>query len=213
MTNQYSKHKRMHHPLLLLLSIVGGLYAGRLWLQDRRTAAAGRPAPGALPGATPAPVRAVVIAVAGALALLAAETAGEIGLGVAAEQARITWLFAVYSVAAAPIIEELIFRGWLVVEKGGRSLQWTAAAGASVAFALLHPFLWRWDDAGFAWTAGLKGWFSTLVVFLMSLWLYAARLASWNPRHSLLPCFAAHSAKNLGVVAIKAATGYATGWW
>ena len=188
-------------------------YVGKLWLDDRRAARAGQAHPGGLPGATDAPTSATVIAVAGALAILVAETWGESGLGLAAQQSTMTWLFALYSVAAAPIIEELIFRGWLVVEGRGAAAQWLGAVGASLVFAALHPFLWRWDDAGFAFALGAKGWFSTGAVFFTSLWLYIARLAAWNPARSLLPCVAAHAAKNLGVVAVKLALGFMAGAW
>jgi membrane protease YdiL (CAAX protease family) len=211
MTNQYSKHKRMNHPTLLVLLIAASMYVGKWWVHDVRAARAGKPNPQSLPGATRATWPAVVIAVSGAFVLLALETAGEIGLGVAHEQGRISWLFAFYSIASAPLIEELIFRGWLVVEDRGRALMWAAAIVASLAFALFHPFLWRWDD-GLSLTVGVKGFFSTGIVFTLSLWLYAARLGPWNPERSLLPCIAAHAAKNLGVVAIKAATGYIDGW-
>jgi len=106
----------MNHPLLLLFMTAAGIYVGTLWLGDRRAARAGTPNQGGLPGATDAPQRAVIIAVTGALAILTVETWGEAALGIAGEQSRMTWLFALYSVVAAPIIEELIFRGWLVVE-------------------------------------------------------------------------------------------------
>lgn len=207
----------MNHPLLLALLTAAGVYAGKLWWDDmraqrRRGGGAASPA-NALPGATAAPRRAVVIAVAGALALLAGETWLEAALGLAAQQSRMTWLFAFYSVAAAPIIEELIFRGWFVIESRGKAAMWAGAAGASLVFAALHPLLWRWDDAGFAFTPSAKGWFSTAAILAGSMWFYAARLAAWNPSRSLLPCFAAHAAKNLGVVAIKAATGFVGGWW
>ena len=203
----------MNHPALLVLMTAAGLYVARLWRDDAHAARAGKPNLNAFPGTTDAPVRAVWIAIAGALAILAAETLGENALGLAAQQSRMTWLFGFYSVAAAPLIEELIFRGWLVIENRGRLALWAGAAGASVAFAALHPFLWRWDDAGFALTFSAKGWFSTAAVFATSLWLYVARFAAWNPRRSLLPCFAAHAAKNLGVVAIKMAAGFMTGAW
>ena len=203
----------MNHPLLLLAFTIAGIYVAKLWRDDLRASRAGRPNTNAFPGATAAPRRAVVIAIVGALVLLAAETAGEIALDVAGEQSTMTWLFALYSVSAAPIIEELIFRGWIVVENRGRAALWAGAIVASVAFAALHPFLWRWDDAGFALTPGTKGAFSTAVVFATSLWFYVARLAPWNPQRSLLPCFAAHAAKNLGVVAVKAATGFMGGLW
>ncbi len=192
---------------------VAGLYAGWLWLADRRAWRTGAAPPGALPGATEAPARAIGIAVAGVLLILAGETLGENALGLAAQQSRMTWLFALYSVTAAPIIEELIFRGWIVVTSRGHAVMWVATAVASIGFALLHPFLWRWDDAGFAFTFSAKGWFSMGAVFATSIWLYAARLAAWNPQRSLLPCFAAHAAKNFGVVAIKAAAGFVVGAW
>lgn len=201
----------MNHPLLLLALTAAGVYIAKLWRDDLRTAQAGRPNPGALPGATPASRRAVFIAIAGALFILAIETVGEVRLGLADEQSRITWLFALYSVCAAPIIEELIFRGWLVVENRGRTALWAGAVLASLAFAALHPFLWEWEEEGFRLTLGAKGVFSTVVMFAASLWFYAARLGAWNPTRSLLPCFAAHAAKNAGVVMVKAAMGFMGG--
>lgn len=203
----------MNHPGFLLLMTAAGLYLAKLRRDDRRAAEAGHPAPGALPGVAPAPRRAVVIAVAGALLLLALETAGEFALGLAARQSRVTALFALYSIAAAPVIEETIFRGWLVVEGRGRRAAWAGAVAASVVFAAVHPFLWRWDAAGFAWIGDAKGWFSAGAIFATSLWLYAVRLAAWNPHGSLTPCIAAHAVRNAGVVAIKAALGYVAGWW
>lgn len=200
----------MNHPLLLLLMTAAGLYCAQLWWSDMRKSP--KP-PGALPGAEPATGRAVGIAVVGALVILVLETWGESALGLAAEQSKMTALFALYSVVAAPVIEEVIFRGFLVVRSSNRTAVWAGATGASMLFAALHPFLWRWDDTGFAWTLGAKGAFSTAVVFATSLWLYAARLAQWNPSQSLLPCFAAHAAKNLGVVVIKGALGFLSGWW
>ncbi len=206
----------MNNPLLLLLMTGVGLYFGKLWRDDLRAGAsraAGAPSP--LPGATHAPMRAVIIAIAGALVILGLETWGEIALGLASEQSKMTVLFAIYSMFAAPLVEEIIFRGYLVVnpEKQGRSAAWLGALGASLVFAALHPFLWKNDDAGFTFTFDAKGWFSTAAVFATSLWLYAARLAAWNPQRSLLPCFAGHAAKNLGVFAIKAGTGFVAGWW
>jgi len=203
----------MSHPAVVLFSLVLGLYLGRLWWRDRASAREGRSLPGALPGATDAPRGLMLAAVAGGLILVAIETMGELALGIAAQQSTMTWLFACYSIAGAPIIEELIFRGWLVVLDRGSAAKWAAALGASVVFAVLHPFLWRWDDAGFALTLDIKGWFSTGIVFATSLWLYALRLGPWNPQRSLLPCFAGHAAKNLGVVAVKAATGFMGGAW
>lgn len=203
----------MNHPLLLVLLTATAAYIARLWYNDLRAGGTRGGPTQPLPGATSAPPRAILIATAGALVLLLIETVGEFALDLADQQSRMTWLFAVYSVAAASVIEELIFRGWLVIENRGPFALWAGAVAASAAFALLHPFLWRWDDAGLALTLDGKGWFSSGIVFAMSLWLYAARFAPWNPGRSLLPCFVAHGAKNAGVVAVKAAMGFIDGPW
>ena len=200
----------MHHPVLLLLLLAGGLYLAWLWEQDRRAARAGTPHPGAFPGATPARPRACILGAVGALGLVAVETAGEHALGIADEQSRITWIFAAYSIIGASVIEELIFRGWLVIEGRGRRALWGGAIAASLGFALLHPFLWRWED-GLQLTLTLKGGFSTAFAFATSLWLYAVRLGPWNPTRSLLPCFVAHATRNAAVVAVKAAGGFVVG--
>lgn len=199
-------------PVLLLLMIVVGLYVFSMWRQDYQARRTGHPNPGALPGATPASPKACVIASVGALVILGLETAGEIRLGLSQEQSTLTALFALYTLIAA-FIEELIFRGFLVIEGRGKTTLWAGIFGASVLFAALHPFLWSWDDAGFTWTLTVKGWFSTATVFTASLWFYAVRFASFNPHRSLLPCVAAHATKNLGVIAIKGAQGFLAGWW
>lgn len=203
----------MNHPLLLLVLTAAGLYVAKLWRDDLLAHRDGRTLPGALPGATPAPIRASLIGAGGALLLVAAETAGEAALGLTGEQTRLTWLAALYSLCAAPVVEELIFRGWIVVETRGRVVLWGSILAASTGFALLHPFLWQWDDAGFRLTLTLKGAFSTGFAFVASLWFYAVRFYPGNPHRSLLPCFVAHAAKNAAVIAVKAAAGFMGGLW
>lgn len=198
-------------PLLLLLMIAAGVYVAKLWRDDCRNAQIGSPKPGTLPGASGAPPKLVILAVVGALILLALETWGEIQLGIASEQSRIAVLFGFYTLSAT-IIEEVIFRGYVVLKTNRQSLRWLGILAASAVFALLHPFLWSRKD-GFAFTFGLKGWFSTGMIFLGSVWFYAMRFAGWNTTQSLLPCFAARMAKNLGVFAIKAQQGFVEGWW
>ncbi|WP_232766878.1 CPBP family intramembrane glutamic endopeptidase [Geminisphaera colitermitum] len=204
----------MNDPRLVGLLFLGGCYFAWLWLKDRKAwrAAGHVEARGALPGATDSPLSVTLIAVSGALVLLAAETAGEIALGISGEQSTITIFFGLYSLVAA-VIEEVIFRGYIVVDKRGRGWLIGSILAASVLFAIGHPFLWKWEEGALIWNFGLKGWFSTFVVFLSSLWFYAVRFASWNPHRSLLPCIAAHGAKNLGVFIIKAAQGFVSGWW
>ena len=199
-------------PLLLAGMIVAAGYMLRLWWNDLTAARRGTPNAQAFPGATSAGGRVIVLAVTGALLLLAVETGGEQALGLTAQQSRMTGLFALYTLAAA-FIEELIFRGYLVIETRGRAALLAGIIGASLVFALLHPFLWEWQDGGLEIRADAKGWFSTAMIFAGSLWFYAVRFLPANRTRSLLPCIAAHAAKNLGVFAIKYAQGFVGGWW
>ena len=199
-------------PGLIIVMLVVGVYVSRLWLEDYRAYQRGDVIRGALPGASPTTSPAIVLAVVGALIILAGETWGEIALGISDEQSEITVLFGVYTLLAA-VIEEIIFRGFLVVTDRGPLVKWGAVLGASLLFAAIHPFLWLWEDGVWEWTLNAKGWFSTGAVFISSLWFYTVRFLPSNPTTSLLPCFAAHAAKNLGVFAIKGAQGFVVGWW
>jgi membrane protease YdiL (CAAX protease family) len=199
-------------PWKLLLMLGVGLYVAKLWVTDFRARRSGEPNPHALPGATTAPTKALAIAIIGGLVIVGAETWGELALGIAGEQSKITGLFALYSLVAA-IIEEVVFRGYIVVSKRGPRVLWGSITFASVLFSALHPFLWQWADGHLSWTFSLKGWFSTAAVFISSLWFYYVRFARFNPEQSLLPCFAAHATKNIAVIVTKAAQGFLTGWW
>jgi membrane protease YdiL (CAAX protease family) len=201
------------NPIPHLLMIAAGLYFMHLWRADWLANRKGpTPAPNSLPGTSSAPLRALIIASSGAAVIVALETWGEIRLGLSEKQSEITVLFGLYTLVAA-FVEEIIFRGYLVVEKRGRAALLTGILGASLIFALIHPFLWQWNDGGFAFTLTAKGWFSFTAVFVASLWFYACRFASWNPNRSLLPCFAAHLTKNLAVLIIKGSQGFVTGFW
>lgn len=200
-------------PLLLAVMLAATAYFGKLWFDDYRAARAGRPNPRALPGAVP-PARhlGTALAVLGALVILAAETVGEYALGVSDEQSTVTVLFGLYTLGAA-FLEELIFRGFIVVPNRGRPWLLASIVGASLVFAIAHPFLWEWRYDGLQFDFGRKAWFSTAVVLATSLWFYTVRFWSLNPVRSLVPCIAAHAAKNLGVFAIKYAQGFVSGWW
>jgi membrane protease YdiL (CAAX protease family) len=195
---------------MLLVLLGAGIYVGKIWWSDYQTHRAGQNQPGALPGATTTSRRAVFIAVVGALVLLCAETYGEIALGLDQQQSEMTVLLGCYTLVAA-FIEEVIFRGYLVINKRGTLMRIIGILAASLLFALFHPFLWQWEDGSWTWSFTAKGWFSTGAIFLGSLWFYFVRFMPSNPQHSLLPCFAAHATKNLGVFLIKAAQGFVTG--
>ena len=200
------------NPWLLAGLILAGALVARWWLNDYRAARRGAPHPRAWPGATPASAPALFVAAGGALILLAAETGGEHVLGLTAQQSRMTGLFGLYTLAAA-FVEEVIFRGYLVIDNRGRGALIAGMIGASAGFALLHPFLWAWREGAWHLAGGTKAWFSTAAVFAGSLWFYAVRFSPLNPTRSLLPCVAAHATKNLGVIAIKYAQGFVDGWW
>ena len=207
----------------MLLAVAGlTAYVFSLWLGDLRRQKTDAPDPRAFPGATPCSWFAVGFAVVGALVLLALETGGEYALGVSDQQSNITALFLLAMVGAA-FGEELVFRGFCVVTNRGRLALIGSIIGFSIVFALGHPFLWDWKSAGaglphqFVFDFSLKAWWSTAMVFLFSFWLYALRFPlrypKLNPQRSIIPCIAAHLAKNLGVFVIKLAQGHVSGWW
>ena len=194
------------NPIMVALYVGIAVYVGRIYWADYRAARSGAPTEGALPGATPAPVMAYLVGMVGSLAILAAETGGEIALGVAAEQSEMLW-YALFAILAAGVIEEVIFRGFLVVENRGRAALLLSIIGFSLGFAVIHPQLWSLED-GFHWTFTAKGWFTTAVLFANSLWWYAVRFGPWNPERSIFPCMVAHAVSNFGVYAVKLAQGY-----
>jgi membrane protease YdiL (CAAX protease family) len=208
---------------------------GWLWWRDYKSHAVGKtadnsaaPANSAAPekpffsGATRCAVGFVVLAAAGGVALTLLETAGECALGISAQQKNVP-VAALATFLAASVIEEIVFRGWLVVESRGRAALLASIFGVSVFFALGHDFLWQfslekdvpwWEFwRGFSTNFSLKGWYSFGAVFVASIYFFAVRFCPQNPLRSLLPCFAAHAARNAAVFAIKLAQGHVVGAW
>ncbi len=200
------------NPVAVVSMIGVSAFLFHLWWGDLRAARAGRPNPRAFPGAVPCERQTLLVAIAGALMLLGLETGGEAMLGITAQQKTVTVLWSVYTFAAA-FVEELAFRGYLVIAGRGRAALWSSILLFSVLFALFHPFLWEWTDGRLVLQLTPKGWFSTITVFACSLWFYALRFSPLNPSRSLLPCIAAHLTKNLGVFALKSAEGFVSGWY
>ncbi len=209
------------NPLLILLTLGAAAYVFKLWLDDYRSTAEGDPPPGALPGATPAGTKAILVAIGGALIILGMEVGGEYALDIVEDQSEITVLFGIFMLSAA-FFEELIFRGFLVVQNRGRVFLVGSIFFFSVVFTLAHPFLWEFESGEQGWRVwegslsfdpSLSAWFSTVIVFVNSLWFYTVRFYSLNSTRSLIPCFAAHFASNLGVFGVKGAQGFVTGWW
>lgn len=209
------------NPVGVILFSLVAIWLARMWILDARANPCGG---GSLPGASRCPARAVLIAIAGTLILLAMETWGEIRLGISDEQKDVTW-WALPMFAAAAFTEEVIFRGYLVIERRGKFALWAGAIALSLVFALLHDHLWQFEMPeerpngwlaaardGFSLNFSTKAFFSTGFIFAGSLWFYFVRFFKWNPHASLLAPIAAHLAKNLAVFAIKLAQGHVSGW-
>ncbi len=220
-----NKSDMQSDPLMIFVMFGASLFIFKMWLEDFFNARKGNPHPKAFPGAVACPPMGVIIAVVGTLILVLVETGGEYALGVSAEQSDITWLFLLSMIAAA-FIEELIFRGYLVVQNKGKKMLIGSIVLFSFLFAILHPFMWDLElpsdasgGAGRFWRGewtfdfGVKAWFSTILVFANSLWFYAVRFYSYNPQRSLIPCMAAHFASNIGVFVIKLMQGHVVGVW
>ena len=205
-------------PLTILFYVAIALYVGHLYRADFLAEKSGKPNPKPLPGATSASMGLYIIGVIGALVILAVETFGEIALGISSEQSDVVWFF-VFASLSAGIVEEVIFRGFLVVENRGRAALISSCVAFSLIFALLHPYLWEFDypenveawkfwQADFSFILTPKAFFTTAILFLNSLWFYALRFGPWNPERSLFPCMLAHSMSNLGVFVVKWYQGY-----
>lgn len=210
-------------PFGVVFYLLVTLWLGRMWWLDfsesrQNPELAGR----GLPGATPCTLKPILIAITGTLILLAAETYGEIKLGISEEQTDVSWFFLLAMISAA-IAEEFVFRGFLVIESRGNTVKWVSIVVFSALFAIVHPYLWNfeWNDEstagflskiidGFSLELTVKAAFTTGFIFIGSLWFYAVRFFRWNPHCSILVPIAAHLAKNIAVFAVKLAQGHVT---
>tara|TARA_B110000967_G_scaffold48484_1_gene49244 strand:- start:531 stop:1139 length:609 start_codon:yes stop_codon:yes gene_type:complete len=196
-------------PFMVLLYVGVAAYVGYMYWGDYQSnQASEQPDPRGMPGATSASWGLYGIGVIGALLILAAETGGEIALGIASEQSEMVWYF-VFAILGAGIVEEVIFRGYLVVDSKGRAALVGSCVGFSLIFAIIHGHFWSNEEGqAFAWTFTTKAFFTTGILLANSLWFYALRFGSWNKNRSLFPCMLAHAASNFGVFAVKLAQGF-----
>jgi hypothetical protein len=196
-------------PFMVLLYVGVAAYVGYMYWGDYQSnQASEQPDPRGMPGATSASWGLYGIGVIGALLILAAETGGEIALGIASEQSEMVWYF-VFAILGAGIVEEVIFRGYLVVDSKGRAALIGSCVGFSLIFAIIHGHFWSNEEGqAFAWTFTTKAFFTTGILLANSLWFYALRFGPWNKNRSLFPCMLAHAASNFGVFAVKLAQGF-----
>ncbi len=196
-----------------LLIFAVALYLGIQWLGQSRGKKSRFQN---FPGAAPASGFLILAAVVGGLVILAIETAGEYYLGTSATQSDITWSFLLVMIAAG-FLEELIFRGYLVIENRGKAILWSGIFVVSALFALGHVQYWLvWGTSSptnnLALNLSSGSLWTLLILFLNSLWFYAVRFNCYNPSRSLLPCIAAHISSNIGVFVIKLLQGHVVGF-
>jgi membrane protease YdiL (CAAX protease family) len=188
----------------------------KMWYEDLTAHKSGQSNEKALPGATPCAPSVIWIGIAGALIILGIETGGEYALGVSDEQDSLGWLM-LLPLLAAGFVEELIFRGFLVIKKNRATLI-GSIVGFSVLFAIIHTQLWKfaedtsWWEFSIVWKLdSAKAWWSTSILFINSVWFYTLRFLPQNPERSLWPCIWAHLVSNAGVFFIKLAQGHIEG--
>lgn len=191
---------------MIFLYVGIAVYVGKMYWADYQAQKVGGPQEGTLPGALPTSFIAILIATIGALIILVIETGGEIALGVASEQSEIAW-YMVIAIVAAGVVEEVIFRGYLVIDKKGKAALIGSIIAFSFVFSVIHAHLWRTEE-GFEWAFTPKALFSTAILFVNSLWFYACRFGPWNKTRSIFPCMIAHAAGNFGVFLVKLAQGF-----
>ena len=125
------------NPLMILAYVGIAAYILHLYLGDFGLEKSGEPNPKAMPGAKGAAVSVYWLGALGALVLLGLETGGEIALGIVSEQSEMLWYF-VFASLGAGVVEEVIFRGFLVVENKGRAALVASCVGFSLIFAVIH---------------------------------------------------------------------------
>ena len=205
----------MSRDPLTILAVAGiSIYLARLWLQDYSSYKRdGVPSAKAFPGATTVRFPLVLFGCLSAIALVFVETGGEYLLGISEEQSSVTWLFLLGMVSAG-FLEELIFRGYVVIDGRGRAALVGSVVAFSLLFALLHFHWAEWKGFGSGWfeltpTKAAAWW--TLALFVNALLFYWLRFCRWNPSRSLIPCFAAHISSNVAVFLVKLAQGFVVG--
>jgi len=180
-----------------LLYCALGLFVLVAWARERRKRTITGEPEKCWPGTTYAPMGAYFIAATGAILITIAEAAVEKRAGLTEQQSVLPAIF-IFQLLGASIVEEMLFRGFVAPgELFGRKLLALMIVG-SLVFALIHNF-----DL-----SEPEGKVSAVFAFITSLWLYVVRFNPLNPDRSLLPCFMAHTVRNLAVFGIKGAQGF-----
>ena len=191
-------------------------YLFYMWWDDLRyfKKSGGKVRRGAFAGAAPVPAKYCLWGAVAAVGLLALHVWTEYSLGVVSEQTSFSH-WAIFSWIAAAFVEELIFRGYLVVQNKGVLALGASMLFFSLLFALAHPFVWNYEipegasllDGVWVWDFSAQPVMSTVSIFECSVLFYLLRFIPQNSNRSLLPCIIAHATYNVGVYLVKLAQG------
>ena len=183
-------------------------YVFALWFGDygyfKRN---GRIRKGAFAGATEAPLKLTLFGAACGIILALLLSALELKMGLSDKQTSVPFYSLLPWIAAA-FIEELVFRGYLYVRRGGKFALWSGIIAMSVVFAACHPYVWDYGSGGLSFDFSAQPVVATFGVFACSVVFYTLRFCEKNKYRSLIPCVAAHFSYNVCVYAVKAAQGF-----
>ncbi len=206
-----------NHLTLQFIMLATSIYLGWMFYGDWKKSLQGETTKGALPGATTCPRPLLWLGVGCGIALCAIATWGELLLGTVDEQSTIPFFY-LLPMLAAGLVEEVVFRGFLVVRQRGPAVLLGSILFFSILFSLAHfqyytaisendnllGLEWRWTPQS-RWTL--------FTLFLNSLVFYLLRFHPQNHHRSLLPCICAHASYNLAVFLMKLHTGFVSGWF
>lgn len=192
-----------------ILSVAAAAIVIFFWATDYRRWKSGAPFERALPGATGASWKLVRLSVLVSIGIAAVQILGEYALGVTGTLSPIP-AYLILPLLGAGIVEELIFRGYLVIEKKGRRTMIVSIVFFSIASALVHGHLLAKVDYGFRMTFAPASIWWTLILVVNSLWWYTVRFLPSNKDKSLLPCFAGHMASTLVIFLVRMVQGCVT---
>ena len=193
-------------PLIIFFSCLIALYLASCYFKDIKAYASLNENPKALPGARNSSFLLIGVSVLIGLVLLFNALIFEQILNLSNQQRTIVW-YALFGSIAAGLIEEVVFRGYLVIDNRGKLYLILSCIFFSLIFSLLHGYLWTYEE-GLKWNLNKKSIFDSYILFLNSLVFYFLRFGLWNNNKSILPPIAAHISFNIGVFAIKHFQGF-----
>ncbi len=197
-----------------ILMLCASLWLAKNFISDLRANFGGKVS--GLEGATACRPAVCAAGVLCALAVLAIFTIAEYYFGVSESQTSAPFYVIVFWFSSA-FVEELVFRGYFVVQNRGKTALVASIFAFSALFTLAHPFFWSYappDGAAegaekiLSFHFGANAVISSLSIFSLSILFYCLRFVPQNKNRSIIPCIAAHFSYNLGVYIVKLFQGH-----